>query len=506
MTPFNQVFRLWLRRAPLAERALTALGVLVFTALVTWAAVPISTADNDLPSFEDAGTAPPVDASGSTLVTATTAAGDVPGSSDISSSPTSFGAATTAPGASGPKTCPSGDGAGVTDSTVKIAVTLTDVAGGLGSGAFGVPSSEMQRGFYQAVIDALNESGGIGCRQIEADYYSVNALDSAAGHQTCLRITGSNAPLIVFDNGGIGADEIPCFVQKRIPYFTTATAKQAKANYPLVFTSGPSDVIFRNALISWRRSGALDEGGRLAKLGVIYHDCVPEIVDAAFDGLRAAQIPDSNISSYNLGSCASAGNPADILQAISQFRRAGVTHVIPVFMPSDFSSFTRTAQQQGFKPKYRIADYAVLATAYGSFAPDWDNIDGAMAMSSQAAGEERTPGFQPTAGTRACNEVMGIAGLPTVYEQQLGWGGVACNHLWLLRAMVDHSSVMSRATLAQGLNAAGSIDMSYPAGPADFSQPGVTYGGQFFRPIIASAQCRCYRLTGPTVAFQPGFP
>ena len=99
---------------------------------------------------------------------------------------------------------------------------------------------------------------------------------------------------------------------------------------------------------------------------------------------------------------------------------------------------------------------------------------------------------------------MAGAGLPPVYEQDIGFGGLACNQVWFLQAAIEHAPAMARTALAQGLNAAGTVPASYPGGPSDFSQPGVTWGGQFYRPLQASAACRCFTVVDPN--FQPSFP
>jgi hypothetical protein len=506
MTPINQVFRLWLRRASTAERSLAGLAAVVVASLLAWTAVPTATDDVATASFP--GAAPGVGGPASAASGPDAATGSGGPSGTGTTQPVAGGGGGTGPNAAGdpaaatPK-CPPGTDQGASEKSVDVAITLIEVAGAAGNAAFGVPSADEQRAYYQAVIDSLNQAGGVGCRQIKPAYYTVNPVDTSAPHETCLRIR-SAPPFIVFNNGALPSSEVPCLMQAQIPFVTPETAEAARKNYPLLFTLSSSDLIYRNAMIAWKQSGAFDSGGKLGKIGVIYHDCVPAIVDAVFDGLAAAGIPDSNITSYNLGDCRGTGSPADIQQAIAQFQREGVTHVAPAFMPSDFATFTKIAQGQGFRPRYRVADFAVLSVSYGALAPDWNNIDGALAMTNQSFGEEHTPSFKPSAETQRCNAIMATAGLPPVYQQPLGFGGVACSQLWLFEAMVEHAPTMARAALAQGLNAAGTVPYSYPGGPADFSTPGVTYGGQFFRPLVASAACRCWRVTDPT--FKPGFP
>jgi hypothetical protein len=66
-----------------------------------------------------------------------------------------------------------------------------------------------------------------------------------------------------------------------------------------------------------------------------------------------------------------------------------------------------------------------------------------------------------------------------------------------------HAPTLSPDALAGGLNAAGTIDYSFPYGPNDFTAPGTTWGGQFWRPLNYSASCACWKVTDPN--YQPSF-
>jgi hypothetical protein len=513
MTPFNQVLRLWLRRAPIAERAFGAVATIAVVGLLTWAAVPADYEAGEVATTAGPGATTAPGAVGGTTVPGATAAatpgavaypaggasGAVPpgGATAAPGDPATGGQATGGPAAAA--ACPSGTDRGASETEIELAVSLIDVAGAAGNAAFGLPPADGQRAVYQAVVDGVNEAGGICGRQLVPSYYPVSPLDSSASHQACLEIV-ADEPFFVFDNGGVGPNEIPCFVQNQTPVILAATSGQAQSGYPYVFSTSADDLIYRNAVLAWAQQGLLD-GGRI---GVIFHDCFPGTVDALFAAIREAGVPDDRVSSFDFGPCTGFASPATHQQAVLQFRQEGVTTVIPGFLTTDFSNFTKVAAAQGFQPDYLIPDRSIIATAYGALAPDWNNIDGALAMTSQGFGEEHTPGFAPSADTQHCNQYMAAAGLPPVYEQEIGFGGIACNQVWMLQAMIEYAPAFSRTALAQGLNAAGSAPFSYPGGPSTFSQPGATWGGQFYRPIQASAACRCFTVVDPT--FQPSFP
>ena len=111
-------------------------------------------------------------------------------------------------------------------------------------------------------------------------------------------------------------------------------------------------------------------------------------------------------------------------------------------------------------------------------------------------GEERTDGVTPTAGTAKCDSWYTAHGLAPTYQQP-PLAGNACNQLWMLKAAVENAPALAVDTLADGLRQSGSIDFSYPQGPNDFSQDGVTTGGQFWRTAQFFTDCACWKLIEP---------
>jgi hypothetical protein len=242
----------------------------------------------------------------------------------------------------------------------------------------------------------------------------------------------------------------------------------------------------------------------LGKIGVIFQSCFPLYQEVLFQAIRDAGIPDDHLSVFDYGSnCGDFASPATHQQAIQQFKNDGVTHVLVGYLPTDFGNFTRAAQGQRFQPDYRLLDGDTLSVVYGILSPDWNNIDGALAITQFRLGEERTPGFQPSEATQRCDAIFTGAGMEPTYQHEIGWGGFVCFYLWLLQAGVEHAPDWSAAGLAQGLGAAGALADPYPAGPSTFA-PGELWAGRQWREIRASASCRCFSVVDP--AFHPGFP
>ena len=120
----------------------------------------------------------------------------------------------------------------------------------------------------------------------------------------------------------------------------------------------------------------------------------------------------------------------------------------------------------------------------------------AVAITQSRNGEERTDGMAPTPGTAKCDSWYQAHGLPPTYKQP-PLAGNACDQLWMLKAAFESSPQVGKDALAAGLQAAGSIDFSYPEGPNTFAGDGVTTGGQFWRVAQFFTDCKCWKVIDP---------
>jgi hypothetical protein len=387
----------------------------------------------------------------------------------------------------------------VTASRIKLAVLIVSIAGPAGNGAFGVPSPAAQESYYQAAIDEVNAHGGIACRQVVAEYYQANPADQNDLHQKCLDISGSGAFAVL--DAGVYAQFplVDCYAQHKIPYFGSylIAARQQRAGYPYLFDFQLLDTVYRDAVFALRDRGYFTSANGFAKLGFIYHDCDTKLIDSFKTWLGQAGVSSSQLVTYSVGCPTALASPSTLQQAILKFKREGVTHVTSVGFVGDFANFTRLAQQQGFTPKYGLADDAIVPLSYGTQPPDPNNLDGAIAITGGRAGENTTPGSVPTAGTARCNAAFRRKGLPPVYSLASAAGN-ACSNVWMFAAAVSHASSLTHEALAAGLMAAKSVELSYPEGPNDFTAPGTTTAGQYWRPLQFRKSCRCWQVIDRT--------
>ncbi len=517
----SQEFRLWARRAPTAERVTAGVAAAIVMALLVWVLVPggsqsgaqVSSggpsgstgaaAESSAGPLAEGGA---VGAGGSAVgqpgAGSGTGTGARAGSSDARSATAAIGAPATGQGC----TSPPGSGQGVTATQIKVAVAVTNIVGPAGNSTFGIPSADEQRAAYAAVIDDVNKHGGVACRQLAPTYYTVNPADQPGEQQLCLTIAQAGA-FAVFDTGSfsVGPGIPACFAQHKVAFFSAIALEEGtiKQFFPYLFAMGSYQELYHSAAFGLKARGAFDPASGFKKLGYIYHDCFKEAVDAYRGWLRDAGVPDAQVVTYNVGCASGFASPSDIQQAVLKFQREGVTHLTEAQFTGDFAVFTNVAQGQGFHPKYVIPDDAIMATSYGSQRPNADNVDGAIAITITAGGEEHTPGIAPSPGTVRCDAIMKPLGRQTVRQVGVDALGDACDLIWMFQAALDHAPSLLPAALPAGLQRAKSVEFSYPQGPNDFGGgPYVTYAGQFWRPAQFSKGCACWRLLDP--AFHRG--
>jgi hypothetical protein len=531
MRPFQE-FRVWIRRAPASERVGAGVAAVIVVALLAYLLVPGSDrTSTDVTAAAGAGGAEtggqpetgagepvtpgvnPVPAangprSGGPAVPIPAAANANTGGGGAGPGGATPGAANSSGGSGQPtatstpsaRRCvsPPGSAPGVSATEIKVAVMRIDIAGPAANAAFDIPSTDEQKRIFDAVIDGVNAEGGIACRKVVAQYFAVNPADQNDQQSKCLEATQAQ-PFVVIDPGAYSFTSPMCFAQRRVPYFGgfLLTTREAQQGYPYLFNLANYDHLYRDTILGLRARGAFDPAKGFKKLGFFYRNCRPELISQQLATLHQAGVPDEQIVTYDFGCPTAFTSPADLAQAVLKFQSNGVTHVTSVYGYGDLANFTNVAEQQGFRPQYLLADDGILAISYGTLRPNPSNIANALAVTATRNGEERTPGMSPTAATQKCDAIFKAHGLPPSYRQhQLA--GNACNELWMIKAAAERAPAIRADALAPGLQAAKSVEFSYPSAPNDFTGRGVTTGGQFWRVTQYFSSCSCWRVIDAT--------
>jgi hypothetical protein len=186
---------------------------------------------------------------------------------------------------------------------------------------------------------------------------------------------------------------------------------------------------------------------------------------------------------------------------VLKFQQADVSHVLFNLRGNDDVFFTKNAQQQGFKPKYLLIDNARISSGPDATQQqDPDNFDGAINITNSRYAEPFTPGLRPDAGTVACDKTFTAKGLPPVWQQQVGYGGVICSILTFLKGMIDNAPRLEGEALQAAMGSLGRQTYSFPQGDVDYTGAGTNqpYGRGLWRTAQWHKSCRCWQVLDPT--------
>jgi hypothetical protein len=400
--------------------------------------------------------------------------------------------------------CPTGSAPGITSSQVKVAASIIDVSGGsLSDATVGVPSTTAQEADYNLVAKKINSEGGAGCRKIVMSFYEVNPVSAANAQQSCLTIAAAQ-PYIVLDSGAlteVGAST--CIPQHHILLASSyLTPDDLTTYHPYgLDIGGNAQQAFGTGIAALRQLGYFSAAKGFKKLGVLYHTCAAGTLSIEQSALSAAKVPAKDVDNFNLGCPAGqTDTSASMEQAVLSFKNAGVTDVTEAGV-SDWGLFSQVAQQQGYMPHYVFTDSAAAASNFtGPDAPNPTNFNGTVDIVEGGYGEATTPGFQPSAATKACNAIYAAGGQPSVYKQLDGYGGVVCSYLSFVQALLDHASTVASTAQISSMHKIGSLNFPYPFAPINFSaaSSGSANGVSLWRPVYYHSSCKCWQVPDPT--------
>lgn len=508
MTPFLHL-RFWLRTGPTAERVITAAVVSLLASLIAWACVPSTTTSTPSSALGgDLGASAQPASPTSVPAAAASAAAQRAIPFPVGVSPPAPANVTTVAGPAVPDAprassgCSAGGATdqGVTGSQIVVGVSLPDL-GSLGA-AFNVPAFADQEKAWNAVFAVYNNAGGVQCRRLVPRYYRDDVTSATAEHSTCLQMVQDKV-FAVLQNFYF-PEESTCPAQNHLPnvWYIPPQTDRMRQYYPYILSYQPDyDRLVRDYV-----RGAMQLGWFTGhrKVGVLEGSCFPDLNKAIDRELAAVGIPMSGRSVFNYGCTPNEpSQPDKDTQAVLQFAREGVTHVLSVAYGRSFS-FSSVADGQGYKPKYAVMDDGEVAGSnHSSATPTGSGFDGALAIAVSQLGEADSPGLRPSPATADCIRIMAAAGLPSPLSSGGAAYGSPCAGIKMFVAAASHVSQLTRTALAVGLAQVGYLDLSFPAGPGDFHDPRNPTGGGFWRPLRYDHSAGCWRVASAT--FRKGF-
>lgn len=396
------------------------------------------------------------------------------------------------------------DTPGVTDDAITISFIITDTSAVAQAFGWETPDEGDREAQVRALVDDANARGGIGGRMIDAHIHVFNAITDGpvAEEQLCNAITQDDEAFAVVLTGQFQENARPCYANAKTLMLDATLYPIDNAGYdelaPYLWSPFlPS----YDDLVGGLASDLVDTGWfDGATVGVIaIESALSERVynDQFLPALDAAGVEVVSYNTIDPTDGTSFNN--DQLQAIVNFKEAGVDKVVAIGGSRLVSWFIDTSITQNFMPAYAVTSYD---------APDF-NVFNYPDMMSDARGISVLPGFDladdqypfpATAAEQECVDIFSAAGLEIGDRASVRTGLIFCDAVHLLAAAGDNLTEVS----AQGMSEAvwGLGDSFEPASVygVEFTAGQYTGGGDYLR-FAFDAGCQCMAVEGDPIGF-----
>jgi hypothetical protein len=356
---------------------------------------------------------------------------------------------------------------GLTEDTIRIGFIGADF-GPLAEAGL-APDLGDQEKIVQAVVDDINEGGGIGGRQVEARIRLVDGTAGVeAGQAACLEMTQDFGAFVVVVAPAVTRDVVRCTAVTNETLTIAATGldhdlfEEAEGR---LFTAGSDTSMSTTRQYAGWAQIMHDEGvleGRT--IGVLTAEQSPEFVAAAEDGL----VPTLEDLGYDVAAevtlpCPELDTDCDQHEAaVQQMKDAGVDLVFMGAANLAGPTFVQAAQNLDFAPQWLANGNQVTDTVsqfFESVKPAWD---GTIGTSTVFALEDDL-----TDEAYDCNETI-EAGSGEAYEPGSDAFGFAATNCLLFRLLAEageevEPGELDQAAMIGAIEGRGEVELN--AGP-----------------------------------------
>ena len=409
-----------------------------------------------------------------------------------------------ADGAAGGLVPAGSDTPGVSDDTVTISFIITDTS--MIAAAFGweTPDEGDREAQLQALVDHFNELGGFAGRQIEAKVTVFNAITDGpvAEEALCNAITQDDKAFAVVLTGQFQENARPCYRNANTLMFEATLYPMDNAGFEELAPYYWSPLLpSYDDLVSGLAAGLIEEGWfEGATLGVIAIDS--ELSQRVYEQQFAPRLAEAGVevTSYNrIDPTDGTSFNNDQLQAIINFRKAGVDKVVAIGGSRLVSWFIDTSITQNFSPEYAVTSYDAPEFNAFNYPDMMDGAEGISVLPGYDVDDERHP-FPASDAEQECAGIFTGSGLEFTERANIRTGLLFCDVFRLLRAASPHLPEVSAAGVTEAVWSLG--DSFEPASVygVEFTE-GSYAGGDVYRRFRFDADCECMVLTGDPADF-----
>ena len=346
------------------------------------------------------------------------------------------------------------DTPGVSDDTVTISFIITDTSAVAAAFGWETPDEGDREAQLAAMIDHFNANGGFAGRQIESKVTVFNAITDGpvAEEALCNAITQDDKAFAVVMTGQFQENARPCYHNAKTMMLDATLYPVDNAGFEALAPYYWSPILpSYDDLVGGLAAGLIEDGWfDGATLGVIAIES--ELSERVYNQqfvprLEAAGVEVASYNTIDPTDGTSFNN--DQLQAIINFKEAGVDKVVAIGGSRLVSWFIDTSVTQNFSPAYAVTSYDNPEFNVSNYPGMMPGASGISVMPGYDVGDEQHP-FPASDAEQECLDIFTNAGLAFEERNHVRTGLMFCDMLRLLQAASPHLTEVS----AQGVTEA----------------------------------------------------
>jgi hypothetical protein len=378
---------------------------------------------------------------------------------------------------------------GVTDTEIKIGVGIVDVGQAQQLGATFDLGDQKAR--WEALMQGVNDAGGIYGRKIVADYRTIEVVNAPVetAQAACVAWVEDVGVFAAFVNSQLAAAAMVCLTGPgHTLTFTSDGFEEAYYGSNLLFTTYASEnKLIRDHALYLESRGKLASKtigiltGEGAERMAVDNTLLPLLHQMGYEVARIESIPSTTAATQR------------IPVAVSNFKAAGVDFIIMASNIILAGPFAQSAERSNYRPEFAISDFnRQINDQMAQYYPD--SFDGTVALSVSRFPEYREGAPFAPADQRCLDRVHPVDPKvlpPTASAFEVAMFECAMFDMFVAAATaagpdLSQASFLAAADQLGPIQVAGSLDGTIG--------PGKHHANDQEREVAWRLSCKCWRL------------